>query len=94
VQADGLSERQEWVVSEDRNLAPYFCDDALASEQIQTMARRQFAASAVVGLAFMAAAAMIGMRSAQAPAPAAPQATAHSETRVFGLAQPLHGGRG
>lgn len=49
---------------------PYFCDDALGDGYIQNMARRQISVSVVVGLALLAAAALIATRAPQlSPAP-------------------------
>jgi hypothetical protein len=70
-----------------------FCDDALADDQVQAMARRQFSVSLVVGLALLLAAVAIGSRAAQvSPAEVAAQhkiMITHPETPRFDIGQPI-----
>jgi hypothetical protein len=74
-------------------LAPYHPNDALADDEVQAMARRQFAVSLVVGLALLIAAVAIEGRAAQvAPAElAAQERTLQPEARHFEIGQPIFG---
>ena len=67
--------------------------DVLASDEVQAMARRQFGALVVVGLAFFAVTALIGVRASQvAPSETtARHATMQPETRHLDIAQPNPG---
>jgi hypothetical protein len=78
-------------VSEDLHLAPYFCDDALDRGEVQTMARRQFGASLVVGLAFLAAALLVGLNASHETAPAAAAQSAMSRPALAPAARALQG---
>lgn len=80
-------------MTEDLYLAPYFCDDALASGDVQRMARRQFGASIVVSLAFVALMALIGARTAQFAPPAPPAPHAAMQSAPSRLAPSLPGAR-
>lgn len=82
-------------MSEGPYMAPYFCHDALADDQIQAMARRQFGVSLVVGLALLIAAAAIGGGAAHvAPAEVAAQhRIMHPEAPRFDLGQPIFGAK-
>jgi hypothetical protein len=82
-------------MSEGPYMAPYFCSDALADDQVQAMARRQFGVSLVVGFALLIAAVAIGGGAAQvAPAEVAAQrGIVHPEGPHFEIGQPIFGAK-
>ena len=74
-----------------------FRDDALADDEVQAMARRQFAVSLVVGLALLLAAVAIGSRTAAiSPAEVAAQhrvVITHPEVQGLEIGQPMLGAK-
>jgi hypothetical protein len=69
----------EAAMTEDTHFRPYCCDDALGDGEIQSMARRQISVSLVVGLALLAVAALMEVRTPQLT-PARSAAISHSTT--------------
>jgi hypothetical protein len=80
-------------MSEGPYLAPYFCSDALADDEVQAMARRQFGVSLVVGLALViAAVALGGVASQTSRADIAPQhRVTHPDAARVDIGQPMFG---
>jgi len=82
-------------MSKGADMAPYFDGDALAGDEIQAMARRQFGVSVVVGLALLVAALAIEGRAVQTMHSefAAQSRIAHPEAPRFDIGQPVFGGK-
>jgi hypothetical protein len=74
-----------------------FCDDALADDQVQAMARRQFAVSLVVALALLLAAVALGSRTAGVSAAEVAArhriVITHPETPRLEIGQPVFGAK-